>query len=785
MVDPQILKSYGSTTERLKQIFTCKGYEKGDKGLTREEKSRINKDLKIRKKWQERIQNRQTTHMGNSLRNQHIYGAVELAWDSTPINKEIYPLMLYAQGKIDMRACERQLCQVGCKDKFVTKDKDGNVTGINLPKFTEVCVNLVRSVVTRRLAAQCGKYSNLWPFFKYESRSTSQVGKLRADIFSTIVDIMADQYDYRGHQEQVIRDMFLYAHVIDFVRCAWDKEKQMVRKGEVAEMSTGERNFDSRIVKEGLPWVNPHISRTFYDLEYPVRSINSDTGCKYIGYWDAIRVGTVKNDPVFWNRDDLSWSSGQTELFTTYSTYFETHFCSITPPPSVMGGLSSGYANDAKNQLGMYSTVQDDTALIVTNYFEKLTPSEEGFGDYPHPVWVRFCMAGAESIVYAEFLPSTPAAVCSYNESDARAVNISLAHELLSYQDQMTNLLSGLLLAMKNDNIKIIIMDRDLLSAEQMTAIREQCKGKNFFVEPIVMEVSRSEKSEIAARLPTGALGFDPDKAVSIVETNSRVALNIFFQAMLQLMSLMDRLLAMSSQESGQTTQHEISAKESGVIERTTETVYAFISDSIDNYRSAQKRIVYDSYMAFGQKDFKVPAMGRYAERVVLAAGLEVVDEDQMTISQDEPRSVTVLGNKEALVHDYIFTSRDGADRASDTQAAQYLAEVLKSILPIPAVQSAMTKNQLFDLLTEMVRKTGVFDLKLESQDGRGDEPIDGGGGDIQGVIEQLVQTVEKQSGEIAQIQQMLPQIQQLLARIVGPQALPGPEVNGRSAVPE
>lgn len=757
MVDPKILESskYGSTKERLKEVFTAKSYERGSKTLSRQEKIQINKDIEARKYWEDRIQNRQEEHINFSMTNQHLYGAIDLAWDSAPINKTLYPLMLYAQGRIDVRACHAQLCAVGCKDQFVTKDKDGNILSVDLPKFTDVWVNIVRSVLTRRLAAQCNKYNNLWPFFKYESRSTSQVGKLRADIMSSLADIMADQFDYRAHHEQVYRDTLLYGHSIDFINCAWERDRQMICRAEIAEMSTGESDFDSRIIREGLPWTNPHPTRAFWDAEHPLRTINSDTGCSYIGYWDVVRAGSIRNNPMFWNRDQLHWSTGQAELFTQYSIYFREHFCSIKAPPSAVN-FSIGYGNDRKNQFGMYQSVEEDTAMVVTNYFEKIIPSECGLGSYPYPVWMRLIAAGATSIVWAEFLPSTPAAVCSYNENDSRAVNISLAHELLSYQDQMTNLLSYLLLAIKNENVKIVVIDTDILSTEQIQKVREQCRGKNYYAEPIVLEVSRSEKVE---------LGFDIKKAVEIVETKQQAAVDVIFRAMLQLMSLMERLLAMSPQEQGQAADREISATESNAISRTTESVYNYISDSFDAYRAAQKRIIYDSYQAFGRRDFRVPAIGRYTTQTVRAAGFDVADEDQVTMTEDQPRSVTVLGTKEKLVHDYIFTSRDGAERASDVQAAQYLTEALKSILPIPAVQGAMTKNQLFEILNELLRKTGVFDLKLESQDGKGDEPLDGGAGDLQGVLEQITQTLEKQGGEIQQIQQ-------LMAQLAGPQVV-------------
>lgn len=748
MRDPEILKACGSTTERLKEVFTAVPYEKGDLTLTRDQKIRINKNVKLRKYWEERIQNRLTSHIDFALKNEMLYGAVDLAWDSSPINKEIYSLMLYAQGKINLQACAADLDALGCKDTFVSKNDKGEIVGVNLPKFTDVYVNVVRSILTRRLAAQCNKYNNLWPFFRYESRSTSQVGKLRADIMSSISDIMADQYDYRSHQEQVFRDTLMYAHSIDFLKCAWEKEKQCVRKGESAVMSTGEKNYETRIIREGLTWINPHPTRAFWDPEHPVRTLNSDTGCTYCGYWDVVRSGSIKNNTQFWNRKDLQWSVGQNEMFGTYASYFSRYYCTIKPPPSLHSQMSA--ENDRKNAIGAYSGLEEDTSIVIAPYFEKIIPSEHGFGTYPHPVWVRFVSAGATSVIHGEFLPSTPAAVCSYNENDSRATNISLAHELLSYQDQMTNLLSLLLLTIKNENFKIVVLDKDTLSPEQMKKFRDQARGKNYYTETLVLETSRSQQTEA---------GFDLDKIVKLVETRSTTAVDVIFRAMLQLMSLMERLLAMSPQEMGQPAEREISATESNAISRTTETVYNFISDSFDSYRAAQKRIIHDSYMAFGRSAFRVPVMNRYTKQTIVKAGFEVVDEDPIETTMDEPRTMTVLGTKENLVHDYIFTSRDGAERASDLQGAQSLGEVLKSVLPLEAVQGTMTKNQLFEVLNELFRKASVYDFKLEVQDGTGDEPLNGGAGDITGVLEQVTEIVGQHSEKLAQIEQLLTQL--------------------------
>src|ERR1051325_7761087 len=164
-------------------------------------------------------------HINFSLKNYQFYSAVDLAWEPPPLASKIHPLVLYAQNRIDMGACASQLATLKCADEFVKKDEKGNVVGIDPPRFFDVSINLVRSMITRRLAAQSNKYNNLFPYFKYESRSTSQVGKLRADIMSQRTDIMADQFGYRHHDTQVDRDMMMYSCCIDFVRCAWEKDK--------------------------------------------------------------------------------------------------------------------------------------------------------------------------------------------------------------------------------------------------------------------------------------------------------------------------------------------------------------------------------------------------------------------------------------------------------------------------------------------------------------------------------------------------------------------------------
>ena len=747
MISFNALKSVGTTNEKLKEIFTARPMS-ADAPITDEERKKLDKRCEQRKAFEDRINNRLMEHINYALKNYQFYSAVDLAWEPPPLSKKIYPLVMYAQNRIDLGSCARQLAQLQCADEFVRKDEKGNITGIDMPRFFDVSVNLVRSMVTRRLAAQSNKYNNLFPYFKYESRSTSQVGKLRADIMSQRADIMADQFDYRHNDTQCYRDGLMYGHTVDFIRCAWERDIQWKEKPKAPE-DKSEDTFEAVVTREGLGWVKPHPSRVFWDNNYPLASMNSDSGCEYIGFWDVSRYGDIFNNPKYWNRSEVGYNQVYLSLFATHAQYFSQYYTTINvpQPPGTWADFTS--ENDRKNNIGLYSGEMKDTSVVVANYFEKLTPRDWGFGDYPYPVWVRFVVAGWNTIIYAEIEPSSVAAVLSYNEKDDRQINLGVGHELLSWQDHMTNLTSYLLLALSGDNHKVLVLDVDTLTDEQLTQFRNRAKGKNWRSEITVLEVSRQKLD---------ALGVKLEKVVELIETKSSAQISMVFEAMLRLMSLCERIMALSPQEQGQPAPREISATETNLIAGTTESVYNFISDAIDEFRAAKKRIIYESYMAFGQQDFKVPVTGRYSAEVLNKAGVQISDmDDQEATSRLTRYSGTIIGNKKGLEHDYIFTSRDGAERASNQQAAVNLTEGLKSILPIPAVQEALTKNGLFGILNEYFRLSGAFDLKLPDDDPQGNEPISPAASEeFQQALQQITATLEEHAKALKGIEGML-----------------------------
>jgi len=752
MIDFDILNSYGSTNERLRELFTLRTNE--DPAIDRESeegKKRV-RDHETRERFRKELRSRLQEHVSFSLSNHQLYSAVDLAWDSSPVSKETVPLMLYAQNKIDISSCSSKLKGLRCAEPYLYTDDKGEVTGIDLPKFFEVNINLIRSIITRRLAAQSNKYSNLYPFYKYESRSTGVVGKLRADVTSQIVDVICDQYDYRHHDVQVVRDTLLYGHSVDFPRCSWERDVQWKKDGDGFNDANGRMAVKSELVREGITWCNPHPSRVFWDNAYPLSSINSDTGCEYVGYWDVKRFGDIHNNPMFFNRDHVGYSTGYLGFFTGYADYFNQYYCTVKPP--VQSAFINGpEQNDRLSNVGLYSGERHDESCMVYEYFRKIKPLEWGVGEYPFPVWVRFVVAGDDTVIFAEFMPSRPAAYCGFNENDSRLVNISLAHELMPFQDQLTNLFSQLLMTLKADNFKVMVVDVDYLSEEQLKSFRKQATGTNYYSKTHVIEVSRKRLQE---------MGLDAAEVVKLVETRPGEATNLIFKSILQLLSMVERLMILSPNEQGQPSPREISATETVEISNSTTSVYNFISDSIDEFRSAKKRIVYESFMCCGSKDVRVPVLNRYTSKAIKAAGF-IVSDGELDVVQDydarSPKRHTLSGWKGNLLHDYIFTSRDGAERTINSQAATTLVQLVSSLLVQPNIMEALGKEKFYEIINEIFRLSGTgVDLNLELKDGENDGFGVSQDAQVMQIIEQLVQQVQQSAQDTEQMKQILSQ---------------------------
>lgn len=732
MVDHNILNDFGSNAAAIRKLFTCDDPK--------------DPCYDIRKKFEEKISSRLNGGWINSMQNAHLYSASDLAWDAAPLVRENIPLLLYAQKRIKIDRCADELQSLGCADTFVRKGEDGTIKEIDLPRLYETSVNLVRSYLTRRLAPQSTKYTNLYPFFKYEPRATDLVGKLRGDALSQRIEIMSDQYAYRHLLTQVIRDTFLYGRSILFPACAWDREVQW-RKAPIDPAFSGATTYgiDATVVREGVEFVRPHPSRVFWDQTYPVASINTNHGATYIGFWDIRKYHDILHNPDYFNREKIRISTSGRDFYSSYRLYFDTQFNAQRIKFSTLADLRAidpAAGNDLVAVAPYYQGTEADESLFVTEYYERVTPNQCYLGKYPYPVWLRLVVASDDTVVFGEFLTtSTPAIYFGFNENDNRAMNISMAHEIMPFQDQISNLLSQLLLTAKANAFRLVTLDIDAVNEDVRKNLKETLKGDKYYVTPQLLEYSGIKLRNL------GANAIDP---VKFVEKRATDDITNYFKSIMQLLAIIERMMVLSPQELGQAAPREISATEVNQIASSTSTVYDYISDALDEGRASWKKFVYESLVNRATAIIPIPVKGRYPDEVVQAAGFTVVP----SYGNQNDAQMQVLGDKEKLIHDYAFGTRDGNERSSNVQSANTLVQLLGQVVNIPGVLQALGKSKLYEIINEIFRLSGAgYDLKLEMAPGE-DPNFSNDSQQMQGELQQIAQQVQQQAQQLAQTQQ-------------------------------
>jgi hypothetical protein len=729
MVHPDILKQTNTTQARLREVFTCK---------------KDGKDARIKERLTDLIRSRVHEGIYHSCKNHSLYLSVDLAWDSLPINKFTVPLLQYAQGKINIQQCSEKLEGIDpdLKDKFVEYDDEGTVKDINLMRLYEVSVSLIRSYVTRRVAAQTSRFTNLYPYFRYEARGTDIPSKIRAEVLSQRVEIMSEQFGYRHVFEQSIRHMFMYGYSLLFPAEPWTREVQW-RDGEDGEL-------ESFVEKEGINFVAPHPTRTFFDNSAPLAAVNTNLGPQWLGYWDIVRYSEVRDNPGYWNMNEIAYTNSLHGLVNSYKDFFDYYFDgSVMSFPKKTDWFP--FQNDRTSQKGLYAGEDEDKAMFLSTIYMKLNPKAEGLGDYPFDVWLKCVVASDETVIYAEWMPSIPAIYGGINQNDDRMANCSFAHDLMPYQDQMNNIVYSMLHHMKVSMFKILTIDQDALDEDVKEYLQASLAEDNFYQKPKAMFYSGAKAAD---------LGIDTKNIINVVDVSQELqqGISMSLNALFQLLNLVERLMILSPQELGQAAEREISATEVSEIANSTNTIYSFISEGIDEMRGACKKMIYDHLVTCSTTEFNVPIKSRFSLKTITEAGLEIED----TGDQDElPKGRNIIGNPSNLVHEYLFSGRDGAERSRDTQAAQTLTQLFSQILGMGEIAQALGKERIFGILNEIFRMSGAgYDLHLEMDEADQEE-------EINMENEQFLSELKQ---EYPQIKQMLMTLMQTLQGQGGPQ---------------
>jgi len=756
MNDPKVLAKFKCTPESLREIFTTKGPGEPLKDdATEEQKAcecRREKNYKIRRKFEEEIRSNMLEGVANNARNSRPCQAVDMAWDSAPISRETVPLMLWAMGKIDVpRLWDVLRDELGetTAATFLKKDPtSGAMLAPNQARICDVKIDLVRSYMTRRLAAMDALWANQWPLFKYDPRGTEAVAMLRADALTQRVDIMSDAYNYRHFGTQCRRDMLMYGQSIAFPRSSWDRQISWRFK----PTNTGEPSdeVESYITREGVDFVNPHPNRVAYDMSAPLANINTDNGPNWIFYWDITRYSNFHDHPdKFFNLDEIWFSEGWTQITAMYPEFFGYYFdpCVLSWPD--VNGTNPTLVNDRVTQIGVYATKWRDKGVLAVNYFKKVNPKVCGLGDYDADVWLKFAVAGDGTIIAAEYLPSLPAAYGAINWNDSKVANQSMGMALLGYQDQASNILSHMLQQIRTSLVQLWLLDTDSLDPEVVKELDKNAANASWWVDAKVLKYSAKKLSELGIQ--------DPKQAFTVIQANVQNVVQSGLAALGQLLNLADRLLILSPNELGQPNPREVAAREVQEIANSVNAVTAFNNEGPREQVAAMKELIYESLICCAAEVVTVPIEGRYTLATIKKAGFTVPDmESKEQDNQLIAVKTRIMGSLRNLRYDYYFNSRDGAERPQNTQGAQVVQQLLASLLQIPAVAQSMGKKDIYDMVNTVIRMSGApLNFQLQMAEGE-DDAIAPEGGEVppQGAPQQG--SSEGTDARIARLEQII-----------------------------
>lgn len=733
MIDFKVLESFGTTQQALRALCTAEP----DGKLTPVEKRiaqaawrrKYNRDpggdesmsawyaewkkflVAKRKQLENRISDRCGEGIEAGLRNYRFNMAADLATENAPTADFNVPLDLYAQGKINLDQAFKEIqgmCGPERAKEFFAFDEKGNPTQIDVRRIGEVAISLVRPYLTRSVAAQEMRYRNAFPFYKYEPRSNSLVGKLRADVVSQTMEGIVDSFGLRHQLGQQIRKTFMYATAPEFVEVGWVREQTLAFVPDAT--AHGGSRMEPVITREGIPFRQPHPTRCFFDPAYPATSLNHDNGCAYCGYWDVFQRRDIESQPGWFNTQRVPVSSSLGSHFETHRPYFDQQF------PSVLRRALSQFSsqsNHRESQIGMDTGNRSDEPVWLTHYYEKISPKDLGVGHYPYPVWFHFIVAGDRTPVWAEILPSRPANVAYYNQDDDKQLNVSMVLDMLPYETATRNLFNQMVYLMRLRSFLFLVADTDKIPAEQLTAIDNLVKGGRLFEKVHMIKTSALEKDALGER--PGREG----KALEAITIEVGAIIQELMGGITQMIELLERNQMMSPNELGQFVQKTTTASEVQEVADSSNALHDFKGTGIQEAYLAKMRILYESWMALGSDQVRTYIPEAYPDEVIAAAGFEV----EPTARGYTPRrgeGLTLLGAKSALVHEYTFAARDVGSRTISIEGAKVQMELWRYILSNEVTFQRFVEvfgmDRITESISEVFRMSGAgFILKLPS----------------------------------------------------------------------
>lgn len=734
-VSPKQLRKHNCTAKQWKSLFTAKAADK----------------LPEIKKLELLIMNRINDGRLMNIREYRPYAAIDMAYN-VPFDQTT-PTIL--QNLIGRNAKQEDvlssLKQWGFKPEELFLKTIDQTTGaegwqLNPPTFYKVLVPLVKAYVTIR-QAKLFNDRNQVPLLPYEPLESNAETRILCEILTYVVQAIAAEMGYANDLKQAIFQALMYSFCLMFPREVWYTEYQENDDGK------------AELVKEGIRYCAPHPTRCFWDLHFNVSSFNTNTGCEYAGYWKVVSYGEILDNPLYWNRRSIGYGQGNgvdwldPQLTTQF--FQEVYPCQLSFPTGRLGNENSREANAA-----FYSSSERDKAVYQTDIWMKIIPAKYKLGTYKYPIWVRFIVASDNTVIYAEPCCYNPIMFFGYDTNQLDSRNSSLALEVLPFQDIVGNVLSQILLTCKQNLANLHFYDKNVINRQDVDKVKnggEMMLRSMNFVEYDSMKNNRA--------------GLSVKDAVSAIKLDKQDVTPLF-SSINVVLSMLERLLQLSSQEAGQSASHQQSAEEVKQIGNNTSNRVQFTGTFIDDGIDAWKRQQYDGVKAYMDDEVEamvpsdIPDVEQHLTDLGFTLSGKVMGEGRLMVK----------GSKKNINIDALAASGKGPDRKNDQQTAQVMMQAMSAVAANQQLAQVVGPKTLLKIIQQAAILGGADkDFKLRpDQQAQVDQ--------LQALAQQIQTAAVKQveedgfkpiAQEIAALQQQIQQVEAILAKLVPPSAMP------------
>lgn len=632
----------------------------------------------------------------SGLRDYKIWQAVDLSYDA-PFNQTTPTLLqnLLSKKYDNTNKLLDALKESGLNvDEVVREGIDSTgkkVQVVDIPTFFRVLVPLVKSYVTIR-RAKLFNDRNQYPFMKYEPVRFTMDNRMKSEVITDVVQEMSVKFGYPAILKQNILQTLLYSNCIMFPMEEWYCEKQLNEAGEEV------------CVKEGLRYHLPHPTRCAIDQNHRPSTINTDTGVEWGLYWRIDRASNILDNDKYWNTANIPFSKEQ--LPVKYPQYFtEVYPCAMAFPNISSTGEGAG-VSDRENKVRVYSQGHGDSAMVVTEHFHKLIPSQWGMSDYKYPLWFRFVIASDNTVIWNAPLAYSPMLFDGYDTDENRSRNSSMGLEVLPYQDLIGNLLSQQLLSVKQNLTRAVFYDSDVVDADNVLELQNMGQRRYQGI-PLLRFSSRKQKvSGHNAQNAFHTFQFPNHDVTSIANTMSQV------------ISILERILVLSSQEIGQPSSHEQTAEESRIIATNTSSRVTFTGSYVDEFFDAWKRQIYRASKAYMDDDVVAQVSMNHpdAETTLKELGFEVQGKTESRDPGSDPKTKAVVKAKMSEIDvDAFISTREGESRVNSAQVAGAMSQIINTSMANPMTAEAIGAKQALDMVSQAAIVGGLpKDFKLE-----------------------------------------------------------------------